>query len=361
MPSIKNVQFLIIILLSQLFCSCPAQTLSPLPEIKTLLQQKALHPPTKEWLARLTTKNLEKELRAFDSHARYIPADSLAHAVSPALRIGLDVFLFKSKVWVTPEPEGPAEKQHFPEVGQLQRVSGVWIGDDLQRASKLIDKAIADNLVILEIADRDNGRLEHYRILPEDYTSPSVSSRTIDNALIIRIGEFVSHETAPFFSGLYSTVAVKGGTTIIDLRGCPGGDLFEALEIAGLFVPAGLPLITTYDQKGKVHTYLSPPGEKLSAPTYLLMDIRTASAAEILAGILKIHGLSRLVGDRSYGKCESQTIFDLTGGGELWLTTLAVHFSDESSCNKKGVQPDISLPDISLARLSGIVHKLVKR
>ena len=138
--------------------------------------------------------------------------------------------------------------------------------------------------------------------------------------------EFVSHETAPFFSGLYNTMDKKGDATLLDLRGCPGGDLFEAIEIAGLFVPAGLPLITTYDQKGKVHTYLSPAGDKLSAPAYILMDIRTASAAEILAGILKSYGLSRLVGDRSYGKCESQTVFNLTGGGQLWLTTLAVHF-----------------------------------
>ena len=301
---------------------------------------------------------LAKELPAIDSHARYVPPTIAQAPPFSKLRIGLDVFEYKGKIWVTTEPGGPADQMGVPEIGELRAINRKPITNNLEQASTLIDKAITGNSVRLDIYD---GHLKHYSIKPAAYKSSPITTKTVGKYTVVRISDFVSHETAPYFSGLYKTIDTSDARIIIDLRGCPGGDLFEALEIAGMFVPAGLPLLTTYDRNGKVHTYTSPEGVKLSGPFCILMDNRTASAAEILAGILKKNSISRLVGKRSYGKCESQTIFNLANGGELWLTTLAMHFSDDTSCTPDGVEPDVLYPDISIAGLSAlkdIVDKL---
>jgi carboxyl-terminal processing protease len=358
MPFIKNVQFLLIIFLSQLSCAVSAQSVSPSIEIRKIITERALHPPSAESLALLRMDRLAEGLRSIDSHARYIPP-RLSFEKS-SLRLGLDVFEHKSRIWVIPEPGGPASQQGIPEVGELRRVNNKRITGSLEQASTIIDTAINNNSVILDVYDVADGHEKKYTIKPAVYKIPSITTTKVGKYVFIHIFDFVSHETAPFFSGLYNTIVKSGSSIIIDLRGCPGGDLFEALEIAGMFVPAGLPLITTYDRNGKVQSYISPAGLKLSRPVCMLMDTRTASAAEILLGILKTKSITRLVGERSYGKCESQTIFNLSDGGELWLTTLSIRFSDDTSCTQKGVQPDIIYPDISIARLAEINNMLLR-
>ena len=353
--------FFVPFVLTKTEAAVSAQPVSPLSEIRKIIEEKALHPPSADSLALLNMDRLAEGLRSFDSHARYIPPRVSPQKSSPSLRIGLDIFEYKSRIWVMPEPEGPASLQGIPEIGELRGVNATRITNNLEQTSALIDNAINTNKVILRIYDGDDGLEKKYTIKPEAYKTPSITTTKIGKFVFLRVSDFVSHETAPFFSGLYTTISKSGASIIIDLRGCPGGDLFEALEIAGMFVPGGLPLITTYDRTGKVHAYVSPAGVKLSSPFCILMDSRTASAAEVLAGILKTEGVTRLVGDRSYGKCESQTIFNLSNGGQLWLTTLAIHFSDDSTCTHNGIQPNVLYPDISIARTESIKNRLLKK
>jgi carboxyl-terminal processing protease len=356
--------FLLFIFLVLSTCSEPLfagsnQPVAPIPEIRKIIAEKALHPPSAESLALLSMDHLADKLRSIDSHARYIPpAVSIQRS---SLRIGLDIFAYKSRIWVMPEPGGPASQLGFPEIGELRGVNTMRITNNLEQVSAIIDTAIKNNNVVLDVYDMSDGQGKKFTIKPAAYKTASVTTTKIGKYVFIRISDFVSHETAPFFSGLYKTIDTSGAGIIIDVRGCPGGDLYEALEIAGMFVPAGLPLVTTYDRTGKVHSYVSPPGLKLSRPVCILMDNRTASAAEILAGILKSKSITRLVGEQSYGKCESQTIFNLSDGGELWLTTLSIHFSDDTSCTLNGVKPDVIYPDISIARFANIKDMLSKK
>jgi carboxyl-terminal processing protease len=350
--------FLVLFTFCETLSAASNQPVAQISEIRKIIVEKALHPPSAESLAQLSMDHLAEKLRALDSHALYVPP-SLSIQKS-SLRIGLDIFAYKSRIWVMPEPEGPAGEQGVPEVGELRGVNNVRITNNLEQTSTIIDNAIKNNSVLLDIHDISDGQNKKFTIRPATYKTSSVTTRKVGKYVFIRISDFVSHETAPFFSGLYNTIYSSGASIIIDLRGCPGGDLFEALEIAGMFVPAGVQLITTYDRTGKIHSYTSPAGLKLSRPVCILMDNRTASAAEILAGILQTKSITRLVGERSYGKCESQTIFNLSDGGKLWLTTLSIHFPDDTSCTQNGIKPDVIYPDISIARLTSIKDILPK-
>ena len=65
-----------------------------------------------------------------------------------------------------------------------------------------------------------------------------------------------------------------------------------------------------------------PPGFKpFTFPLRILIDGRTASAAELVAGALQDHGRARVLGDRSFGKGLVQSVFELSGGTALALTT----------------------------------------
>jgi carboxyl-terminal processing protease len=334
-----------------------SQPIPPLAEIRSLIAQKALNPPSEQSLSQLSMEQLNERLHALDSHARYLPPAAIPQPAASSPRVGLNIFAYKTRIWATPEPGGPASQQGVPEIGELREVNGTPVAGDVQQTSALIDRAIGEGKVIVRIGD---GKEKRYTLLPSTSTSKigSTTTREAGNATFIQISDFVSHETAPFFASLYTTLHRSGANLVLDLRGCAGGDLFEALEIAGLFVPTGFPLISTYDRTGKIHAYSSPAGTKLPRPSGILIDSRTASAAEVLAGIFKSYTLAPLVGERTYGKCESQTVFKLSDGGELWLTTLAIHFADDSTCTQVGVQPDIPYPDISIAKVAAIKERL---
>ena len=334
-------------------CSQPVPLLA---EIRTLIAQKALNPPPEKSLSHLNMEQLNERLHMFDSHARYLPPAAITQpAAVSSPRIGLNIFAYKGRIWATPDPGGPASLQGVPEIGELLEVNGTPVAGNVQQTSALIDRAIREGKVIVRISD---GKEKRYTILSSVAKLGSTTTREAGNTIFIQISDLVSHETAPYFASLYTTLHRSGASLILDLRGCAGGDLFEALEIAGLFVPAGFPMISVYDRKGKAHTYSSPVGTKLPRPSGILMDSRTASAAEVLAGIFKSYTLAPLVGERTYGKCESQTVFKLSDGGELWLTTLAIHFVDDSTCTQVGLQPDIPYPDISIAKVASIKERL---
>lgn len=94
----------------------------------------------------------------------------------------------------------------------------------------------------------------------------------------------------------------------LDLRGCPGGDLEGALDLASRFTPAGAALAVIEDTDGDREQRLSTGGPWLGCELEISIDRHTASAAEVLAGALRSAAGARLVGERSYGKGRIQAV-----------------------------------------------------
>ncbi|MGB5158072.1 MAG: S41 family peptidase [Desulfobacterales bacterium] len=336
-----------------------AYATSPVDEIRTILAQRALRPPSANMLAALNNKNMEESLQAIDPYARYISSSHSLGISYQVEHLGIEVFIYKNKLWVRPDVGGPASQAGLPELCELLAINNRKIqGDNLSMISDMLDKAVKNGYVMLTVSTSPGGKGRIIKVMPTAFKPSSITWRRFKNVLVLRISEFVAHDTAPGLYAMFTTLVGPGTQVVLDLRGCSGGDLYEALEITGMFIPAGLPLAKTYDRDGVVKTYMSPPGQKLKSPIWVLIDNRTASVAEILAGILQYHHLARLVGERSYGKCLSQTLFPLSDGGSLWLTTLDVRFPDDKSCTGSGVKPDILYPDISVAKLTAITVKI---
>ncbi|MBK8516884.1 MAG: S41 family peptidase [Saprospiraceae bacterium] len=109
---------------------------------------------------------------------------------------------------------------------------------------------------------------------------------------------------------------------ILDLRHNGGGLLHEAVNICGIFLPQGEIVVTT---KGKIkerdQTYktMAPPVD-LEIPLAVLIDKRSASASEIVSGVIQDMDRGVLIGQRSFGKGLVQNTKELPYNARLKLT-----------------------------------------
>ncbi|NUP14100.1 MAG: hypothetical protein HOW73_49335 [Polyangiaceae bacterium] len=128
---------------------------------------------------------------------------------------------------------------------------------------------------------------------------------------------------------------------VLDLRDNPGGELHAALELAGDFLEPGTHLATLVDECGDSTEFHARPGEPWRMPVAVLVNEQTASAAELFAASLQLHGRARVRGARSYGKGAVQTIAADPSGGALARCTVGhVILPDGRSIQGSGVVPD---------------------
>ena len=157
---------------------------------------------------------------------------------------------------------------------------------------------------------------------------------------------------------------------ILDLRGNPGGDRTAGVAVADRFLPDGI-IGLTETRTGERHTHRAHGDETFTPiPTIVLIDKRTASAAEIVAGALQVHGRGVLLGERSYGKWSVQTTIDLGRGlGLMHLTTGRFYLTEPLTIGGVGAatataparssrEPAPLAPDISITLTSRAAERL---
>ena len=109
---------------------------------------------------------------------------------------------------------------------------------------------------------------------------------------------------------------------ILDLRGNPGGLLHEAIKITNFFIPRGEVVVTTRAKLKKWSEVYRTKNDPVDTeiPIVVLIDRKSASAAEIVSGSLQDFDRAVIVGDRSFGKGLVQRYRDLPYGTKLKLT-----------------------------------------
>ena len=129
---------------------------------------------------------------------------------------------------------------------------------------------------------------------------------------------------------------------IIDLRGNRGGLLRQAAQSADLLLGGGVVAVTEGRDPEASTTWLSRPDDITGGlPLVVLVDGRTASAAEILAAALQDHGRAVLIGSATLGKGLVQTVTTLPDGGALYVTWSRVLAPAGYPLQALGVLPQI--------------------
>jgi carboxyl-terminal processing protease len=136
---------------------------------------------------------------------------------------------------------------------------------------------------------------------------------------------------------------VKG--FILDLRENPGGLLTQSVKVASHFLFKGRMVVYT---QGRVeedyHDYRGLYKDSLhQVPVAVLINQYSASASEIVAGALRDSGKAVIIGENSYGKGSVQTIFRLSNGAGLRLTTSKYYTPSGVDITERGIIPEIHI------------------
>lgn len=129
---------------------------------------------------------------------------------------------------------------------------------------------------------------------------------------------------------------------IIDLRYNGGGLVESATNMLDELIPKGAIQMYTVDKDGNEQVYRSNGnGYKGDLEIAVLVNEYTASASEILSAALKENGKAKIVGTTSFGKGVIQTVFPLTNGARLKVTTEEYYTPEHNKLNHVGVEPDV--------------------
>ena len=130
---------------------------------------------------------------------------------------------------------------------------------------------------------------------------------------------------------------------VLDLRGNGGGFLFEAYSLAKLFIGKGN-VVQVMESNGSLQSLGHNLGQQnYDGPIVILVDKLSASASEILAGVIQDYDRGLVIGSQTFGKGTVQRMIDLSHGHLKFTEQKYYRVSGESTQNK-GVEPDISIP-----------------
>jgi C-terminal processing protease CtpA/Prc len=193
---------------------------------------------------------------------------------------------------------------------------------------------------------------QELRDLSETSSAAAFAIALPGQGVYIRIPVFHAKTAGQVHQAVQSVLAQGPiSKVVLDLRGNRGGLLNAAVEVADEFVVQGRIAETIGRTDTANLVFLAKPGGLLSGRhVAVLIDAKTASAAELLAGILQRNDDAVLLGRNSFGKSAVQSQFALENGESLSLTTAYYRFSDGSTIGPEGLVPETVLPKWAMRR-----------
>ena len=242
-------------------------------------------------------------------------------------------------------PDSPAEGAGLKTGDIITSVDGVECnGDDYDTITNSIKgkEGTKVNIGILRNGEELNFEIERKTVEVKHVTSQKLEN----NIGYISIASFEG-DVSTQFENAYNDLANQGITSlIIDIRNNGGGIVDEAIDIAEMMTDKGQTLLIESDKNGDEEVITSEKDKTITMPIVLLVNEYSASASEILAGILKENvENATLIGNTTYGKGVIQTLYPLTDGSGIKITTNEYFTPNHNKINKIGVEPDIKIDD----------------
>lgn len=322
---------------------------APIMEIRELLREKLMPTPDESLLATLSGQNLAEGLLLLDPYARYLKPEegyAILSETEERAGIGAEILLQQDQVLLLPYQGSVSERAGVPYRSELLKINeqSVMGFSLLELAGLLLGEE--DSWVSLLVKTPEQEQIE-FRFQREVYR-PLHVELLFDDERIIRIRNFIASTTVPALRATIDFLSVRNErdhlpNVIIDLRDSTGGELFEALDLAGLFLPSMTELAILVNREGKREPFHAPNDIKFDHPLFILVGPHTASAAEIFAGILQSHGRATILGEVSFGKCSSQTEIRLSNHALLRYTNREVLLPGGKICTGVGITPDLFL------------------
>lgn len=164
-----------------------------------------------------------------------------------------------------------------------------------------------------------NVSIERAHIIPN-----TVTYGQEDGIVFLKISSFNQRTARNVLLSLkraYTQLGVKMKGVVLDLRNNPGGLLRQSIKVADLFLAQGR-ISETRGRHADSTQHYDAGGRDMAygRPLVILLDSKTASAAEVAAAALQDRGRAVVIGTSSFGKGTVQTVVRLPNEGEITLT-----------------------------------------
>lgn len=242
--------------------------------------------------------------------------------------IGVVIASMNGGVYIVSVFEGFAAHKAGLEVGdRLAQINGRKLESDSLDMVKGLLKGAPGSVVRLEVSRRGQPRNLKFRLEREEVMVNSVRSSTLAGSTgYIELGTFGSRTREELRQAILQLSASSEGSMnglVLDLRDNPGGLLDVAVDVAGLFVEKGSHIVTIKGrERGSANRYLTTSDPLLEEmPVVVLINSKSASASEIVAGALQELDRAVVIGERSFGKGLVQSIVPLPYDCKIKLTS----------------------------------------
>ena len=305
-------------------------------EAATALKKYALDKPE---AGQVATDALKAYLSAHDPYGSYLtPSEYQTWKAASAYTyfgVGMEILDRSGQLFCLPRPSSPASGAGIGQGDILVAVDGEpvrghsihWVGSRIRGP---------ENTRVMLTIRRD--RLEHdVYVRRQLLKDESVRLQRLQYGIaVLRISHFSRHTLAETQKCLHRLS--PGTPLVLDLRNNPGGDLFGAVDVAGLFLPPGRVVLTIGTNKGK--TPYRARGRMWGKGDIVIWQNRfTASAAEVLTAGLTGNRRAVNIGEPSFGKGLTQRVVALSDGSALFISRGRLYGPDGKTWQDTGLMP----------------------
>jgi len=290
--------------------------------------------------SKMIKTGLDAMLDGLDPYTEFVPESEIEdyklHYVSTQYGgIGAGIFGREGKVFISDVFEGfPAQKADIRPGDRLMKINDVDLtGKNNDQVSALL-KGSKGAAIKLTLKRGDAAPVDK-QLLRDEIKQPNVSyyGMVDGNMGYIKLDKFLENSADEVTHALTEIKKNNPNGIILDLRSNGGGILQEAVKIVNLFVSKNTEVVS---QKGKIkdknftYSTQSSPLEP-NLPLVVLVNGRSASASEIVAGSLQDLDRAVVIGQRSYGKGLVQQTFNLPYNS-LVKITIAKYYIPSGRC-----------------------------
>lgn len=275
----------------------------------------------------ITVNNILDKL---DPHSVYIPKKEMSRVAENMkgdfVGIGINFYMYRDTITVIRTIEkGPSYLKGIKAGDRILKA-----GNDTLYGKRLGSEVIVEKLkgqsgssVQLQVYRKSEDKLFNINIKRDRIPIKSVQAYYMLTPEMgyIKINRFAETTYKEFKTALRILQRQGADKLTLDLRDNPGGYLGIAEQLADEFLKEGKLILYTKNKKGKIEkTFASRKGSFEDKPVYVLINERSASASEIIAGSLQDNDIGTIVGRRSFGKGLVQREMELGDGSAVRLT-----------------------------------------
>ncbi|PHR73264.1 MAG: peptidase S41 [Lutibacter sp.] len=216
---------------------------------------------------------------------------------------------------------------------KILKIDNAILKDQSEEITRAMLKGVPNSIIKVQV-ERQNKKIDFNVTRETIEINPVPFYGMIDEEIgyisFIKFNKKASKEVKEAFLDLKSQGMKQ---LIIDVRHNPGGLLNEVIKIVNFFIPKNKVVVTTRSKLDKWSNTLKTRNEPLDTeiPIAILIDNRSASASEILAGALQDYDRAVIIGERSFGKGLVQRSRKLSYGTQLKLT-ISKYYTPSGRC-----------------------------